>query len=162
MRIPVLAAALALVGGAAVAAPASVQVEIGHKLQVEAHKTYGDDEIADLGKDLRRSVERQLARTGAQDGARIELTLVDAVPNHPTLKQMADKPGLSMRSFGLGGAKIEGRIVAPDGAITPVAYKYYGNDIRDAAERAGTWSDADQAFDAFARRLSRGETLASR
>jgi hypothetical protein len=76
---------------------------------------------------------------------------------------MADKPGLSMLSFGLGGARIEGRIVAANGAITPVSYRYYGNDIRDAAERGGsTWSDANQAFDIFARRLSQGETLASR
>jgi hypothetical protein len=159
--LAVAAAALLLSGTAALAAPASVTVTVGPKLQAKADKTYGAREVDQLATDLRRSVERQLARTGAYDGARVDLVLVDAVPNRPTFKQMSDTPGLSLRSFGVGGAKIEGRTVAADGKETPLNYSYYQPDIREA-HGASTWSDAQWTIDRFAYRLGKGEAVASR
>jgi hypothetical protein len=163
MRILAIAAATAAlsVSSAAMAAPAQVQVDIGPKLQAKAEKTYGVREVRDLADELQRDVERRLAKTAAYDGAHIELTLVDAVPNRPTFKQMGDVPGLSYQSFGVGGAKIEGRIVSPDGRVTPVAYRYYESDIR-YARNLGTWSDADWTFDQFAAKLAKGDAYASR
>lgn len=162
MRVIVLAAALALAtGGAALAAPAEVQVSIGPQLQDKAEKIYGVRDVRELAGELKKDVELRLARTSAYDGARIELTLVDAVPNRPTFKQLADKPGLSFESFGVGGARIEGRIVAPDGKVTPLAYKYYETDIRWARHRS-TWSDAEWTIQRFAYHLGERETLARR
>ena len=152
---------LALAATPALAAPAEVTVTIGPKLQKEAVEHLGVRELDRLADDLKRSVERELGRTGVLAGARIELTLVDARPNRPTFKQMADKPGLSFESFGLGGASIEGKAIAVDGAVTPLKYQWYESDIRWARERV-TWGDADTAFGQFARRLARGETYASR
>lgn len=162
MRTFVLAAAALIASGsAALAAPSSVSVAIGPDLQKKAEKTYGVVEIQRLADDLRDSVGRELAKTGAYDGARVELTLVDALPNRPTFKQLGDTPGLSMQSFGIGGAKIEGQAVAPDGSVTPLSYKWYESDIRNS--RANwVWSDAEWTFDRFARQLSRGEALARR
>jgi hypothetical protein len=163
MRSLAIAAALTLMGGAAIAAPASVSVTIGPKLSAAAHKTYGDRDVAELATDLRKDVERELAKTGAHDGARVELTLVDALPNRPTFKQLGDRPGLSLRSISVGGARIEGKVTEANGAITPVSFKYYTTDIRDVAvQGATTWSDAQQAIDMFAHRLGKGETLAMR
>lgn len=162
MRILALAAAVLLASGsAALAAPASVSVAIGPELQVKAQKTYGVKEVERLAGHLRKDVERELTRSGAYDGARVELVLVDAVPNRPTFKQLGDTPGLSYQSFGIGGARIEGRIVAADGTETPVAYRYYEPDIRYAWAN-WTWSDAEWTFNRFARRLGRGQALASR
>jgi hypothetical protein len=163
MRILAIAAAVAALsaGSAAMAAPAQVRVAIGPELQAKAEKTYGVRDVRELADELQRDVERRLARSGAYDGARIELTLADAVPNRPTIKQLGDKPGLSYESFGVGGARIEGRIVAPDGRVTPVAYRYYETDIR-YARHLGTWSDADWTIDRFADRLARGDAYASR
>jgi hypothetical protein len=163
MRILAIATAAAVLttGTAALAAPAQVQVAIGPQLQAKAEKTYGVRDVHDLADELQRSVERRLAETNTYDGATIELTLVDAVPNRPTFKQMGDVPGLSYQSFGVGGAKIEGRIVSPDGHITPVAYRYYESDIR-YARNLGTWSDADWTFDQFAAKLAKGDAYASR
>ena len=147
--------------GAAAAAPAAVNVTIGPELQAKAASTLGVREVNDLANDLRTTVEKRLARSGAYDGARIELELTDAQPNRPTFKQLGDRPGLSYESFGLGGARIEGSAIAPDGHVTPLSYKYYESDIR-WARRGGTWADAEWTFDRFAYQLGRGDAVASR
>ncbi len=163
MRALPIAAALLLAGSAttAFAAPASVSVTVGPELQAKAAKDFGQRDIDDLAKELRTSVEKRLAKTGAYDGARIELQLTDAKPNRPTFKQMSDRPGLSFESFSIGGAKIDGHAIAPDGHVTPLSYSYFEPDIR-WARLAGTWSDAQWTIDRFAYRLGRGEVVASR
>lgn len=162
MRIIALAAALALAAGAqALAAPPQVDVTIGPALQAKAEKTYGVRDVRELAEELKQGVERRLARSGAYPDARVELTLVDAVPNRPTFKQMTDKPGLSFESFGVGGARIEGRIVAADGKVTPLAYQYYETDIRWARHQS-TWADADWTIQRFAYGLAGAETFARR
>jgi hypothetical protein len=159
--LAIAAAALLASAAAALAAPASVSVTVGPKLQEKAIKTLGVREVNDLAAHLQADVEKRLAKTGAYDGARIELVLADAQPNHPTFKQLGDTPGLSYESFGIGGAEIRGRAIAPDGAVTPIGYKYYESDIR-WARFGGTWADAEETFDRFAYDLGRGQALASR
>jgi hypothetical protein len=162
MRVPLLACALFLAGAAtAAAAPATVSVTVAPELQKTFDKTYGAREAALLTADLKASVEKALARKDAYPDARIELTLTDVKPNRPTFKQLGDKPGLSLDSFGVGGAAIEGRIVAADGSVTPVSYDWYETDIRQAWGN-WTWTDAEWTFDRFARHLARGEELARR
>lgn len=160
--LAVTAAVLAFgAASTALAAPASIEVTVGPDLQERAVKTYGVKEVERLADMLRADVERSLARAGAYDGARIELVLVDAVPNRPTFKQLTDVPGLSFSSFGVGGATIEGRAIAPDGTATALNYRWYESDIR-WARASWTWHDADRAFNRFADRLGRGEVLANR
>ena len=154
-----LAAVTAAIFAGPAAAAAEVQVTIGPELQRKAERTYGVRDVQRLADQLRRDVSRELARTGAYDGARVELTLVDAVPNRPTFKQMGDRPGLSFESFGVGGARIEGRAVAADGTATPLSYRWYETDIRQAWPCA-TWSDAEWTFQRFAYRLGRGPVMA--
>ena len=162
MRLIALsAAALLLSASAALAAPASVTVTVGPELQKKFDKTYGVREIPSLTADLQSSVEKALAKSGAHDGARIELILTDVKPNRPTFKQMGDTPGLSMESFGIGGASIKGRIVAADGTESPIDYSWYETDIRQAFAN-WVWHDAEWTFDRFARRLARGQEVARR
>lgn len=164
MRIIALAAAAALtacLATAANASPASVEVTVGPELQAKAAKTYGVRDIADLAGDLKRDVERQLAKTGAYDGARIELVLSDAKPNRPTFKQLGDKPGLSMQSFGVGGAEISGKLITADGRETPISYRCYETDIRWAQGQT-TWADAERSIGSFAHSFARGKTYVSR
>jgi hypothetical protein len=164
MRTLVFAAAALLVSAstaAALAAPASVSVAIGPELQAKAANSLGQRDVNDLARELQKQVQRELAKTGAYDGARVQLELTDVQPNRPTFKQLSDKPGLSYESFGVGGARIEGSAIAPDGHVTPISYKYYETDIR-YARRGGTWADADWAIDRFAHQLARGEAVASR
>jgi hypothetical protein len=162
MRIVLTALAVLMASAsAALAAPASVTVSVAPELQKKFDKTYGVREAAELTSDLQSSVEKALARTGAQDGARVELILTDVKPNRPTFKQMADTPGLSMESFGIGGAAIKGRVVAADGTESPIDYSWYETDIRQAYGN-WIWHDAEWTFDRFARRLARGQEVARR
>ena len=162
MRLIALSAAALLASAQmAFAAPASVSVDVAPKLQSKFEKTYGVREAALLTADLRKSVETSLAKSGMHDGARIELTLTDVKPNRPTFKQLGDTPGLSMQSFGIGGAAVTGKVIAADGSETPLAYSWYETDIRNAHAN-WVWSDAELAFDRLARKLARGQEMAQR
>lgn len=159
MRLMMFSAAALLASAtAALTAPASVTVSVAPELQKTFDKTYGMREAERLTRDLQVTVEKTLARSGAHDGARIELTLTDVKPNRPTFKQLSDKPGLSMQSFGVGGAAISGRIVAADGTEKPLSYHWYETDIREASYN-WVWSDAEWTFDRFARKLARDGTV---
>lgn len=155
------ATALVALATPALAAPASVNVTVGPELQKKFDKTYGAREAQLLTAELQQSVEAALAKSAAHDGARIELVLTDVKPNRPTFKQMADTPGLSMQSFGVGGAAIKGRIVSADGAERPVKYSWYESDIQQSYG-AWIWHDAEWTFDRFARRLAKGQEVAQR
>ena len=162
MRILAISAAALLASAtAALAAPAYVSVAVAPELQKTFEKTYGVREAERLTADLQSSVEKTLARSGAHDGARIELVLTDVKPNRPTFKQLSDTPGLSMQSFGIGGAAIKGKIVAADGSETPLSYRWYESDIRQTSYN-WIWSDAEWTFDRFARKLARDAGIAQR
>jgi hypothetical protein len=160
-RLALITAAFALAASAAVAAPAAVTVTVGPELQRKATKDYGLRDIERLTAELQKDVSKSLADSGRYADARVELTLVDAKPNRPTFKQMGDTPGLSMLSHGIGGAQIEGRIVAVDGAVTPISYSWYETDIRESWG-VTTWHDAQWTFERFAKRIARGDRLAAR
>lgn len=158
MRISLAILALgAVIAGPAFAAPqvATVRVSIGPDL---AKKTQIMDarEFDYLTRELKRSVEKRLDRSGALDpeGGELDLVIEDARPNRPTLREMSAKPGLSFQSFGVGGARVSGEYRAASGARTPVAYGWYETDIR-WAQYGSTWSDADEAFDRLAARLAK-------
>lgn len=151
------AAVLTAFAGAAVAAP-TVDVAIGPQLQKKADK-YGAREFDYLRKDLAQS----FARTPGLDGADVKLVISEATPNRPTFKQLGDTVGLSMWSFGIGGAKVEGTVTYPDGRVQPVKYSYYDQDIIQASwQGLTTWSTAQRAFDLAARKVARDGAVVTR
>lgn len=155
-----IAAATAFAVQAAPIGPVStINISIGEDLAAKADQ-YGERELDRLAADLRQSVERELAREGglAKSGATLDLVIEDATPNRPTLRQMSLKPGLSFESYGIGGAKVSGVLTSADGQSAPVGFRWYETDIRWSAG-AATWSDAENTFDRFARRLARGEAF---
>lgn len=135
---------------------AHVEVTIGPDLAAKSNKL-GPRELDYLTRDLKRAVERRLERAGglASAGGSLRLVIDDAEPNRPTPQQLASKPGLSMESFGNGGARISGEYVDADGASTPIRYRWYETDIWQAQYR-GTWTDANTAFDRLAHRIGKG------
>jgi hypothetical protein len=144
------ALAAAPLASASAAIPISdVSVKIGGPLAAKS-KEYGARELDWLAAELRSDVQRALSAKGLTGGGgRLELTIVDAKPNRPTFAQMARTPGLSMESLSIGGARIEGYEVAPDGARRPVSYEWYETRLQDAVGSV-TWSDAETAFERFA------------
>ena len=162
MRAPLLLIfACMTAAGPALAAQPSIEVRISPALRHEAEKSLGIKDVQSLADDLKREVGRSLDRTGVLDGARLELVLVDAKPNRPTMQQLGDRPGLSYESFSVGGATIEGKAIAVDGTVTPLRYRWYETDIRWARDRT-TWADASTAIEQFAHRLARGDTSPDR
>ncbi|MDO8295963.1 MAG: hypothetical protein Q7T19_05940 [Caulobacter sp.] len=141
---------------------AEIHVTIGPQLQDKADD-YGQRELDYLAGDLRKSVEQALDRSGglAAAGGTLDLVIEDAIPNRPTLRQMAVKPSLSYESYGIGGARIGGVLTTADGQRIPVGFRWYETDIR-WSQTANTWTDAQNTFDRFARRLVTGEAVAER
>lgn len=157
-------AALTMASAAHAAPPAtapSIEITLSPELRQKAEKEYGLRDIDRLVADLRKQTEREIERTGVLAGGKLELTLVDATPNRPTFKQLGDTPGLSMSSFGVGGAEIEGQAISVDGDVMPISYRWYETDIRQSS-RTTTWSDAQYAISRFAVQLSRGNAYARR
>jgi hypothetical protein len=152
-----LFSAILLLGAAqpALAAPAvsSVKVSIGPGLADKVDEI-GQRDLDVLTAELRRTVEKRLPANA--DGGTLTLVIDDARPNRPTPQQLMTTQGLSMESFGIGGAKISGDYVDAAGARTPISYSWYGDDIR-WARYGSTWQDAEEAFDRFADRLAKDQ-----
>ncbi len=119
---------------------------------------FGQKDLDKLTKRLKSRMETRLAKGGitvSDDAATVlNLVITDARPNRPTFNQMSRSASLSMRSFGVGGAKFEGTLVSPSGEQGEVSYGWYETDIRDA-QFGGTWSDAHRAIDRFARKTAK-------
>lgn len=140
------------------AAPPVISVVVGGDLTANVSKL-GQRDVDDQIAELKRSVQRELARTGALPGAQINLVLTDLKPNRPTFQQASDKPGLSIiHSVSIGGAAIEGEVITAAGEHLPVRYSRYSSSIQDVIGY-GTWQDADIAFDRLADNLSTGRLV---
>lgn len=152
MRIVIaaLASALTLLFAAGAEAETSVAVSFAPAFEKKLAKTYGAREAEELSEAIERSVA--LRTRNLQRPVTVAVTVLDAIPNRPTFKQLGDKPGLSLGdSFGIGGARLKGVIRGADGAVLgEVETSWYESDIRNAAY-ATTWTDARRAIRFFAR-----------
>jgi len=119
---------------------------------------FGQKDLDRLTKRLKTKMEYRLEKRGfviADDAPTVlNLVITDARPNRPTFNQMSKATSLSMRSYGIGGAKFEGSLTSADGEQGDVSYAWYETDIRWADGR-GTWTDADRAIDKFARKVAK-------
>jgi hypothetical protein len=167
MRRSAIALASLLLASAPLAATAQphhlppisdVSVRIGPQLEARASE-YGQRDLDMLAGELKKDVENELRRAGrlGPGGARLELTITDAKPNHPTMKQLGDQPGLDyMRSVGKGGATIEGVEIQPNGVRRPVHFSYTEESLRMARGQS-TWGDAENVFMWFAHDYANGK-----
>ncbi len=146
----VLACTLTLAAPVLASAQTQVTAAIGARLQAKA-KEYGERDLQDLRKDLVETVDHALQRAsgGVFHPVSVELIIEDAQPSRPTFTQLGRKPGLSMQSVSLGGARVSGKVVDKDGVAHPLAIEYFENDIRQERSNA-TWTDAQRAFDLVA------------
>ena len=151
-----LGLSLAALVGTAHAQPSQTQINvaIGPALQAKA-KDFGPDELDTLRDDLRQEVSHAFAHARFAP-ARVDLVIEDAAPNRPTFAQLGRTTGLSMRSVGLGGARVSGVVTGPDGVSRPLHYQFYETDLHE--ERgAATWSDAERSFMMLANDLRHGQ-----
>jgi hypothetical protein len=161
MRILLLfLATLVLATTPARAEPVSVPTPvIGAEFQEELDENYGAREAEVLQRLTERLVAEALGRAGAtvadaDANFTVDITILDAVPNRPTFQQLSDRPGLSLASFGVGGARFMGVIRSASGEVlATIEHDFYANNIEDAWAST-TWSDARFAARGFARKVA--------
>jgi hypothetical protein len=134
---------------------ASITVNISDDVKNEKVR-WGPRDIEQLKKTLIKKVTSRLKRNElmGDNGARLELTLIDITPNRPTMHELSKRTGLDFVSFGLGGAEVKAHLVAADGTdLGDMRYRYFADYLYDYSSGMTTWYDARRAFDKFSRRL---------
>ena len=155
------AAAAVLLAGLASALPlhaAAVQlapVTIAAPLQAALHERYGSDEGAVLKAAVTERLVRSLKAAGASLDAgaplRIEVSIEDAAPTHPTRHQLALNPGLDFwRSVSLGGAHLRAVLRSADGReLERVDFDHYAPTLDLVSPSADAWGDARVTIERF-------------
>jgi hypothetical protein len=159
-RLAFLAPLLLIAGLAAPAAAQEPRVTVwaGGDL-IEEAEDLGQRDVDRQLERLQEVVARELGRSGALDGAEINLVVTDLKPNRPTFQQASDRPGLSVfDSISIGGATIEGEVVTADGQRLPVRYSRYSTSLTEV-HGYSTWQDADRAYDRLAANLASGRLV---
>lgn len=155
-RLMFCAAAAALLAGPMAAAdPVAVS---GVRFAPDLQETFEEDYGVREQDTLRQIITRALAQAtvSGPDGLSIEVTVLEAMPNRPTMEQARGQPGLDMfRSISIGGAKLTGVVRdANNVVVAEVTHEFRQDDI-DSVVGASTWSDARRAAQGFARKVAR-------
>jgi hypothetical protein len=130
--------------------PGTVSVSYSAQATEKFEETYGNREKAELEATL----ERRLQPLTSQ-GMRVDVEIVDAQANRPTMQELSDRVGLSYSSFGVGGASFRATVFNSAGTqVAQTDYEWYETSILDSAYES-TWGDAETAINRFARRLVR-------
>lgn len=163
MRLRFLLASLAFaaLAPAAQAAPVTLApVSFSPEFQTSLDEDIGAREGEVLRDAVTEAVSRALAQRGADlgpGGIMVEITILDADPNRPTMHQLSDRPGLDyIRSLSIGGARLSAVLRGADGAvISEVNHRRYNTDIQEVALGASTtWSEARRAIRQFAEKVA--------
>ena len=151
MKLVSIAAAAMMVAPAALAA--EINVKVSDDFQTKLDKDYGVREGDYLKKEVSEDLTRELAKAGV-DVARIDVTIIDALPSKPTFKQLGDTPGLDYgASRSNGGMKLSAVVYDAAGKEGGnYEYSWYESDIRQTG--IATWYDADKASNRFARNFA--------
>lgn len=133
-----------------------VDVQFSETFQEKLQDTYGLREGEYLSREIIEDIQKTLKRANLEV-RRVEVTIEDAKPNRPTLRQLERNPTIdSNRSFGLGGMRLTG--IAYDADNNPIGeaitYEWYERDLRNVVGFA-TWTDAHRASNRFSRRLAK-------
>lgn len=145
-----------LIGAAALAfaAPAwaqSTPVSFSPEFQTALEDEYGVREGEYLRTAVESAIQAELTRRGiSSSAANIEVTIVDAEPNRPTMQQLFDRPSLDGTSVSIGGAELRATIRTASGATSEVTHRRYNHSLADLTGTAMTWTEARRAIRQFA------------
>ena len=129
--------------------PLEISITYSEKLEKEFQRNYGVREK----RFIEQTIQKELSDELGANAARVEVNVINVMPNRPTIEQMDNHPGLSMQSFSIGGAELSGRAFDANGVLLrETQYEYTSPSIFDA-QYASTWNDTDYAIYRFAKRL---------
>ena len=144
----VLMAALCAAPPLSAAAVTILPATIATPMQSALHDRYGAEEAVALQAIVADWLARSLTAAAASlsDGApiRIEVSIEDAVPSHPTRHQMQQSPGLDpVRSISLGGARLHAMLRDASGQVLDhVDYDHYATSLEEVSLSGDAWGDA--------------------
>jgi hypothetical protein len=163
-RTLLFSAAMWAAAGAAAAEPVMVEpIRYAADAAKAFTERYGDRERTYLSTILSQRLTDRLRRAGAElgsGGVELETEVVSISPNRPTVKELADKQGLSPNSIRRGGARLRSRFVDADGRTLASFETYNDGQAHLLLEGNLIWDDALQTFDIHARKAA--DTYTSR
>jgi hypothetical protein len=153
--------ALAFAQSAAAATVTLSPVSFSPEFQETLQEDLGVHEGEYLQREVVREVSEALTHAGAQIGPggqmTIDVAIIDADPNKPTMQQLGDRPGLDWgQSFSIGGAELHGIIRDASGnVLAEIDHFYRTPSIDYVIDRAsGQWSDANRTIERFAEKVA--------
>lgn len=159
--IPAFCSLAALAFAQSATAVTLAPVSFSPEFETELNEDIGTREGEYLRADVEDAVRGALARHGASIGSggpTIEIVIVDADPNRPTMQQLADRPGLDpMRSVSIGGAELHAVLRGPDGqVITEIEHRHYNSSLAEfhGFPPAAPWSEARRSIRRFAEKVA--------
>ena len=137
------------------AAATEVAVTYSDDFAEELADNYGEREGETLTEEIIEDLDRAFSKAGVEP-ARVDVLIVNAKPNRPTLEQLSDRPGLdAFRSISLGGMKLVGPAYDTEGnVIASQEYGWFENNLRDVVG-SGVWTDANRASRRFATKMAK-------
>jgi hypothetical protein len=159
MRVIILAATAFIVTQTASAQPLSPeQISYSPEFQTALDEDYGLREGEILRRAVADSINNELARRGVSTagGPSIEVSIVDAEPNRPTMQQLSERPGLdSIRSISIGGAELRAVLRSADGSVLEqVEHRRFNLSLTELNGAASTWTEARRAIRRFANKVA--------
>lgn len=149
-----LIAALGALALLPAATATEVTVSYSDDFAEELADNYGQREGERLTEDITDDLSHAFKKAGVTP-ARVEVTIINAKPNRPTMDQLSDRPGLDgFRSISIGGMELTGTAYDADGNVLATQeYEWFENNIRDVVGSA-VWTDANRASRRFAKKLA--------
>jgi len=136
-------------------APVSFSPEFQEALSDELGVREGEYLAGAVNEAVARALTERGATLGGGD-LTIEISIIDADPNRPTMQQLADQPGLdSIRSVSIGGAELRAVLRNASGeVVSEVTHRRYNHSLADISGPSTTWTEANRAIRQFARRVA--------
>ena len=141
------------------ASVALARVTISAPLRAALHDRFGAEEGAVLEAAVAERLGRSLKVAGASlDAAaalRIEVSIEDATPTHPTRHQLQLNPALDyLRSVARGGAHLRAVLRTADGRVLDsVEYDHYAMSLDETSLSADAWGDARLTIERFSEQV---------
>ena len=152
--------ALAMAQSAAAATVTLAPIGFAPEFQTVLEEELGVREGARLQQRIADRVDAALASVGGEiapgGDMTLEVTIIDAAPNRPTMQQLRDEPGLDWgRSISTGGASLRGVLRGAGGQVlAEIEHSYHTPSLQYVFAPPGPWTDADRAIRRFADKVA--------
>jgi hypothetical protein len=151
-----IASTAGLAAGAGGTWPSEPDIALAPAYETALRTTYGEPEGPVLRKIVGERVSTALRGRDCGSAARLEITLLDARPTHPTDKQIDDDGSIDrLRTHYMGGASFTARFLSTDGSdLKSLRYEWYAENDHLGSKAAEPWGDVRLASEGLGSELA--------